>query len=107
MPPPMSIHLPAMGSLLVTSAGWRWSSGDRSRDVVQRLLKPEHVIERETPRVIHQTMIAEQAACDIPHQHIAIRSGVRDRRGPENFVRPYHRRTGARDLDRFHRDLTS
>src|SRR5947209_7013807 len=69
--------------------------------------EPDHVVEREATRFIHETVITEQPACGVAHDHIAGWPGLREPIIPERKMRPDHRRARAGDGEAFFGDLPS
>src|ERR1700736_826929 len=97
MPSPTSIHVPAMCP----------SPFSLEQSCFPERSEPKHMVERETARTIHQTMITDQTAGGIPHQHVTIGARGREFCLPEHLVGPDHHRAGTGDADCFGRDVTA
>src|SRR5580704_6224686 len=106
MPPPIGIQVPVMCALLVTSADQHKAQASRP-GLSQHASEAEHVIERKATRIIHQSVIAEQTAGDIPYQNVTVDTGSSQRGRTEYRVWPYHDRSGAGDLHRLGGDFVA
>src|SRR5690242_5140087 len=63
------------------------------------------MIEREATGIVHESMVAEQAASRIAYQHVAIPSGPTQGGLPEYCIRPHHLGPGTCDRQTLLRDL--